>query len=134
MFLRLVKIWILKYNYLLLIIVALVVFSFLTDFLYNNFYKTIGQTDRITLLQSEVALDVINTALFENIQQGIINKENGNPAFLVPPETKWLDLKNPFAPYTVEQPIISQPAINPPVEQPPAEQPPAIQPLPAIGQ
>lgn len=134
MFWRLIRIWILKYNYLLLIIIALVVLSFLTDFLYDNFYKTIGQTDKITLLQKEVALDVIDTGLFEKVQQGIINKKAGNPAFLTPSETKWLNLKNPFLPYTVEQPIISQPAINPPAAQPPVVQPPAIQPLPATNQ
>ncbi len=99
MFIHFKKIWLLKYNYLFLIVIALIILIGLSNFLYTNFYLTIAQTNEIALLQSEVALDSIDTELFEKNQQAIKDKEAGNPTFLTPPQTKWLDLKNPFAAY-----------------------------------
>ncbi|MFH1226252.1 MAG: hypothetical protein V1684_03145 [bacterium] len=91
--------WLFKYNIILIILIALIITGSLAFFLYRNFYQTIAQTEAIIILQNEVGLENIDTALFEQIRKMNENKKAGYPKFLTPSETKWLDLKNPFLPY-----------------------------------
>lgn len=91
--------WLFKYNIVFIILISLIIISGLAFFLYNNFYKTIAQSEDIVVMQSEVGLENINTALFEKIQKINENKKAGFPQWLTPSLTKWQDLKNPFLSY-----------------------------------
>lgn len=56
-----------KYFYLIISIVCFVIFIFISLFLYQNFYKTITQTEEIMVLRREVATEDINMNLFDRI-------------------------------------------------------------------
>ena len=76
--------------YIILVIITIVFFGFLTQFLYLYLYQTITQSERIILLKNEVAPDFID-----------INEVNSVVAFMEKKSavnnTDWSKIKNPFA-------------------------------------
>ncbi|MFH1172954.1 MAG: hypothetical protein V1692_00305 [bacterium] len=93
------KIWLFRYNYIVVAIISLAIVCLLGQFLYKNFYKSIAQTDAIALLKDEVSLEAINRDLFQQIIQVNQEKKAGTPKLLTPPQSKWLNFKNPFEPF-----------------------------------
>lgn len=96
---RFKKIWLFKYNYIFVVIISITIVCLLGQFLYKNFYKSIAQTDVIALLKTEVSLESIDRTLFEKIVSINQEKKAGTPKLLTPPQSKWVNMNNPFEPY-----------------------------------
>lgn len=64
-------------------------------FLYKNFYKTLTGAQEIIILRSQIALEEIDTALFDRVIHAIEDKK-------IAPEVDWATFKNPFLPYRAE--------------------------------
>ena len=63
-------------------------------FLYRNFYKTLTGAKEIIILRSQIALEEIDTILFDKVIKAIENKKTAT-------EVNWTAFKNPFLPYKI---------------------------------
>ncbi len=62
------------YSYVIIIFIIIGSFSYVSYFLYNNFYKTITQTEEVLMLKEKVATEDINMNKFDQIIQNIKDK------------------------------------------------------------
>lgn len=60
--------------YFVIVIASLTIFSYLSLFLYENFYKTIIQSEKIIILKQKVAIETINIKKFDTIMEKIKEK------------------------------------------------------------
>lgn len=68
------------YFYSLIIIIGLIVFIFVSLFLYKNFYQTIASFQEVLVLRREVAIEDIDMNKFEEIIKKIEIKTKPRPA------------------------------------------------------
>lgn len=61
--------------YILMTILSLSILTYVTSFLYKNFYQTITQSEEIILLKKEVASEDVNMDKFERIILNIEKKK-----------------------------------------------------------
>jgi hypothetical protein len=79
---------IIRYFYLLTIVIILVAIVSLTKFLYGNFYETLTQAKKIEILRNEVPLESVNLKQFEEAENRLNTKLNYSPT---------LPAKDPFS-------------------------------------
>ena len=92
------------YVYTFIALFSISVVAFLSWFLYENFYKTITQSEQIILLRQEVAPDTINTQRVNKVLNSLAKKTNVNKII------EWTSIKNPFSKSLTEntEPPVSQ--------------------------
>ena len=61
--------------YILMGLASLVIFSYVSLFLYKNFYQTITQSGELIVLRTEVASEDISMLKFDNIVSSLSQKE-----------------------------------------------------------
>lgn len=79
-----------KYFYLILAVIIIATATSLGFFIYQYFYQTITQAEKIIILKKEVAPNTIDTDKVETVLQAI---EAKNKAELI----DWPKIKNPFS-------------------------------------
>jgi len=68
-------------------IIIIASLSYVSSFLYENFYKTITQSEKIMILQKKVAIDTVDIKKFNEIIKKIEEKTN---------TSKNITINNPF--------------------------------------
>lgn len=79
-----------KYLYAIAWLVMIGTIAYLLFFLYENFYKTVAQTDEIILLKQEVASDTLNIQKIDQVLKNL-NEKNSTSA------SDFSSIKNPFS-------------------------------------
>jgi uncharacterized protein YpmB len=77
-----------KLTYLIIFIILFLAIIISGIFLYTNFYKTYTQTGKIENLETQVARDVVNTTLWQQVTKAQDKKATS----VIPPEPA----RNPF--------------------------------------
>lgn len=72
--------------------IILAIFGLTVFFLYNNFYETITQAKTVYVLKNQVALEVADVHLYDQIKINLTDKKSLGSFEL-------RDLNNPFAPH-----------------------------------
>lgn len=80
------------YLYLLTLLLIVLAIGYTAWFLYYNFYQTLGHEQQILLLRKEVALDMVDTELYNEAKQRSGEK-------LILKKFTENELKNYFIPY-----------------------------------
>lgn len=81
--------WLFKIIYPLLIITIIGGMIALANFLYKDFYQTITQAEEVTLLRAQVAPDIVNIKIFDEVIKKLDEKMNK-------PRLDKESIKNPF--------------------------------------
>jgi len=76
-----------KYFYLITFVSTITILTYISLFLYNNFYQTIIQSEIILSLQEKVAPETVNMSKFNKLIESLDNKIKGEEAHII---------KNPF--------------------------------------
>jgi len=87
----------LRYFYVLVFMLVIVVISMLGFFLYKNFYQTIAQTEQIILLRKEVAPDTIDINKVNKVLDALDKKTTTTI------DIEYSKIKNPFSSKPDEQ-------------------------------
>ncbi len=66
----------LKYIIFLIIVICLITIGGVLYYLYNNLYKTMSYSKKITILQNKVAKETINLGLVKKIEEKYQEKNN----------------------------------------------------------
>ncbi|OGY45457.1 MAG: hypothetical protein A2744_02100 [Candidatus Buchananbacteria bacterium RIFCSPHIGHO2_01_FULL_44_11] len=94
-----------KYLYLIVILIALGALAILGLFLYKNLYVTITQSEEIILLKQEVAPDTIDRTKVNTVLSALEKKSTSAD------NIDWSQVKNPFN-FSVQTPAPSQIGID----------------------
>ena len=97
-------IWSIRYSYIIVILMVIVVFFSLGMFIYNHLYLTITRARTIVILKQEVAPDTINLSKIEVVLQKINQKTTAES------RVDWATIKDPFGL------VASDPAATPPLQ------------------
>lgn len=101
----------LKYFYILIAVLIIVVLGVLGWFLYKNLYQTIAQTEQIILLRKEVAPDTINMEKVNTVLKFLDKKIRSTST------VNWTKIKNPFTSFSQSQPASPQEESEPQTEE-----------------
>lgn len=97
-------IWSIRYSYIIIVLMVIVVFFSLGTFIYNHLYLTITRARTIVILKQEVAPDTIDLGKIEAVLNNINQKTAAESA------VDWATIKDPFGS------VASEPAAVPPLQ------------------